>query len=434
MESNNSVVYEDGHILVVWAPKEGFSDTVFITFGDLLLKPDGKRFFAEKPLNKIGISSVGIVSKDNGWYQGESLLKAYNVVEGILKNFSNRILYGGSMGGYAAIKFSRLFSATHVLSLCPQWSLDPDEWGRDDFGFSEHFNASMRDMGIKKEDASGEIYVFTDRFDRNDFNHFLKIKENVRGVHYINVPFVGHEVTTVFAGTSRLLDIMKSLIFGDIISLIQISRHARKNFKSYVERLENIAIEKYPRLTAKRIIQNNVFPIRVRIIPVIISLLKKENKLEYARFLLNKLFEKTPISSREIDILFSSALMIGKNIVVMTAHGKILSVDVMSMRLAQCDISYQEWEFPIFLDPYNKTYLMSNIDSYDVVVHEINENKISLSRGVYGVSLKVDLLPAEGNKFHMKYNGLYLCAEPSGAVGFNRTHPAAWEEFYFQVL
>ncbi|GBR43505.1 hypothetical protein [Neokomagataea thailandica] len=176
MESNKSILYEDDRILVVWSSEGYFSDTVFITFGDLLLKPDGKRFFAEKPLNKIGISSVGIVSKDNGWYQGDSLLKAYNVVESILKNFSNRILYGGSMGGYAAIKFSRLFSATHVLSLCPQWSLDPDEWGRGGFGFEEHFNDSMRGMGIKKEDVSGAVYVFTDRFDRNDFDHFLKIK------------------------------------------------------------------------------------------------------------------------------------------------------------------------------------------------------------------------------------------------------------------
>ncbi|MBR0558658.1 hypothetical protein [Neokomagataea anthophila] len=351
-----------------------------------------------------------------------------------MKNFSNRILYGGSMGGYAAIKFSRLFSATHVLSLCPQWSLDPDEWDRDDFGFDGHFNASMRGMGIKREDVSGEIYVFTDRFDQNDFNHFLKIKENVSNVHYINVPFVGHDVTTVFAGTSRLLDIVKYFISGDIISLIQISRNARKSFTSYVERVENIAIEKYPRLTAKRIIQNNVFPGYISLLPVIVSILKKENKLEYAIFLLNKFLEKTPINSCEIDILFSSALMIGKNIVVMTAHRKILSVDVMSMMLAQCDISYREWEFPILLDPYNKTYLMSKINSSSVVVHEINENKISLSRGVYGVSLKVDLLPAEGNKFHMKYNDLYLCAEPSGVIGFNRTHPAAWEEFYFQAL
>ncbi|GBR43502.1 hypothetical protein AA106556_0112 [Neokomagataea tanensis NBRC 106556] len=230
------------------------------------------------------------------------------------------------------------------------------------------------------------------------------------------------------------MDIVNSFRSGDNNSLIQISRHARKSFTYYAEKLENIAIAKYPHLAAKKLIQKHVLPGYIRLVPVVVSVLKKENRLEDARCFLNKLFEKTSINSRDIDTLFSSAFMLGKNIVIMTAHGKILSVDVMSMVLAQCDVSHREWEFPILVDPYNKTHLMTEINSSYFSVYDINGEKISLSRGVYDVSAEVNLLPSGGNKFYMKYNDLYLCAEPSGAVGFNRTHPMAWEEFYFKIL
>src|SRR5271168_4492658 len=100
------------------------SSFVLITFGDLIMLASGLNFFAEAPTTKSEISCVGIMAKKGNWYPVESLKAAATALASIIQGYDRRITYGGSMGGYAAIKFSRLLGATEVISLCPQWSID----------------------------------------------------------------------------------------------------------------------------------------------------------------------------------------------------------------------------------------------------------------------------------------------------------------------
>ena len=45
----------------------------------------------------------------------------FKAIEDLIAPFQKRIGYGGSMGGYAAIKYSKLLGLSRVVSLVPQF-------------------------------------------------------------------------------------------------------------------------------------------------------------------------------------------------------------------------------------------------------------------------------------------------------------------------
>ncbi len=126
-DSTNVIIYDDEEIRVMWSP--GADDVVLVTFGDLAILARDTRFFAETPLKKLGTAAVGIMAKRGNWYPSEHIKKASRAILDKINGYKVRILYGGSMGGYGAIKFSCLLRATHVIALCTQWSIDPLECG-----------------------------------------------------------------------------------------------------------------------------------------------------------------------------------------------------------------------------------------------------------------------------------------------------------------
>lgn len=402
-----------------------------ITFGDLLFKPNEKDFFAEKPLNKIGIAAIGIVAKSENWYQGGSVFKLYQKVESILMNYTNRVMYGGSMGGYAAIKFSKLFSATQVISFCPQWSLDPGEWGRNNFSFESYFNDSMRGMGIRRGDASGDIYIFVDK---NDHHHFSKIQDNIDKCYCVKVPFIGHHITTAFAGTSRLEDIIHAAIKKDLLSLYKISRHARKSFGYHVERLENFAIKKYPTISATKIINKEVVPSNSMVVPVVACVARDLGLFDYAKQIINEFFKRSGLSPDVLSTVFTASVILGKDIGMVTHQGKWLSLNVATMSLCQSDVNARSWEFPVYVDPNNTTQMIADVWGKKLGVHQISEGRFSIREIASTNDFVVEFIPAVGNKFYLKNNDRYLCVEPTGRVDFNRIHASAWEEFYFQMI
>jgi hypothetical protein len=133
------VAYDDANIAVLHVDR-GRSGPLFVTFSDLAFRPAPGRFSADTVAEALGYSVLGVVAKSPAWYPATSLRAAARSLEHRLRRDGPRVLYGGSMGGYAALKFSRLFHATHVLAMCPQVTIDPATCPAFDRRFSRYWN------------------------------------------------------------------------------------------------------------------------------------------------------------------------------------------------------------------------------------------------------------------------------------------------------
>ncbi len=168
------MVFEDAHLRVMFQP--GGSDMLLLTFGDAAVLADGTRFFADTVASKFGINCLGFMARAPNWYPASSMRAAARAVAYTLAAFGIRIFYGSSMGAYAAVKYSALLGATHVLTLCPQWSIDPAECGGNESGYRDFFRPEMAGMGVTGADMAGEITVFYDPGQRDDAYHYRMLE------------------------------------------------------------------------------------------------------------------------------------------------------------------------------------------------------------------------------------------------------------------
>ncbi len=241
-----SIVYEDDEIRLVWQP--GRTGYVLITFSDLVTPADGDRFYADTPVRKAGITALGVVAKRGNWFPAVNMQAARPVFERLLGPYASRVTYGGSMGGYAAIKFSRLLGATEAIALCPQWTLDAAEFEGGAPGWENYFTPTMRGMGIRAGDVSGQVFVFVDLFDPRDALHCRMIQQNCPGLQVINVPMVGHHITAALAGTQNLRDLIAACRARQVPDLIRLSRSLRRDIRLRLRVIAAKAISRHPSL------------------------------------------------------------------------------------------------------------------------------------------------------------------------------------------
>ena len=119
------VLYETDRYLVS-AGGEGAPIVTFQSYRE----DQGIEVYRNKPwgagfLEICGYSWVAIQPSFNDWYQSEEIAK---IAKRTKKHFGGRrpILYGSSMGGYAAYKYSALFNAIGWLSIVPQHEPNSD--------------------------------------------------------------------------------------------------------------------------------------------------------------------------------------------------------------------------------------------------------------------------------------------------------------------
>lgn len=65
--------------------------------------------------------------KQKSWFPQASMIELEKAISPILEGFKNIVGYGGSMGGYAAIKYSNLLNMNRVIAFVPQYSIDPEQ-------------------------------------------------------------------------------------------------------------------------------------------------------------------------------------------------------------------------------------------------------------------------------------------------------------------
>ena len=119
------IIFEDEQIRAIFL--RGSSDELIFSFGDLITRAKGLSINAEKSLLKHDFNVIGIMPKQKSWFPESSMRQMFAEIEDLIAPFKTRIGYGGSMGGYAAIKYSNLLDLKRVVALVPQYSINPDD-------------------------------------------------------------------------------------------------------------------------------------------------------------------------------------------------------------------------------------------------------------------------------------------------------------------
>lgn len=430
----STIIYDDEQIRVIWSP--GAHDMIVVSFGDLISPAFEKNFFAEKPLRKLSIPAIGIMSKSPNWYPKENIVLANDRISELIKRYRLRITYGGSMGGYAAIKYSRLFSATQVIALCPQWSLDIEECSGVNPGWQQYFRPSMKRMGVRKEDVSGDMFLFVDPFDRRDMMHLLNIKENSFGATHIKVPFVGHHVTSAFAGTSNLNGIIDACISNDLVRLHKISRETRRSYPYYLEKADEIIEKKFiGRLIESAISQPDFLRRKRHLFPLLLDYLKIKKGIESASEFFEKSFLTLGLAHKEAFLLcLWAADLLGKKVSIRTHHGTILCYDVSKNSVGQAVFNRRSWEVPIAIKASGQlAYLYVMLGNYKIYVKDVDGDHLAVCDDSNPEQKCFELIFSDNGSFFVRHGEEYLCAEPGGKVAFNRRNASAWEKFYLKL-
>ena len=232
------IIFEDEQIRAIFL--RGSSDELIFSFGDLITRAKGLSINAEKSLLKHDFNVIGIMPKQKSWFPESSMRQMFAEIEDLIAPFKTRIGYGGSMGGYAAIKYSNLLDLKRVVALVPQYSINPDdvEDPRYNMFFHAELNANMK---IQPQDVSAEreYIVVYDPYCPEDRAQYVKLEQVLPHMHTLNLPFTGHDAIAVLASSELLYDFL--LHDFDATYFYQKIRQVKKNSKFYYRKvIENL--------------------------------------------------------------------------------------------------------------------------------------------------------------------------------------------------
>ncbi|CAN7447898.1 hypothetical protein [Rhizobium sp. LjRoot258] len=218
-------IFSDENLEVIHRP--GSSPYLLVTFNEMEMKANGSRFWAQRFCEKADISALGFISRRPNWFPAASVVKAVEAAAPILRAAPERILYGHSQGGYAALRYRGRFNASVAIAFCPQVSIDP-KVAPFDGRFARHFSPDLHaNMGIAPDHAAGRAYLFFDPFHAVDHRHAARIATLQERTHLVPVHMTGHGTVRAFAGTERALSLIEACRGDDLRGLRALARSAR---------------------------------------------------------------------------------------------------------------------------------------------------------------------------------------------------------------
>ncbi|EGF93122.1 expE8 [Asticcacaulis biprosthecium C19] len=245
------IIYDDSEVQVL--KYDGKSDFALVTFGSLNSLADGVNFFGKIVGQKANMTVIGFMAKRPNWYPDAQMASAIRSIEPDLSKFAHRVTYGSSMGGYGALKYSRMLNADAALALCPQWSIDPSLVGEFDQRYVDHFTPGRTGTPIEGQDLCAEAFVFADPRYGPDHQHAVRMK----GATYITMPFVQHHVAGVLAGTNSCIALVTAALARDPNQIKSLSTALRRQSPRRIVEIIKASVKTHPQW-AQRIFDNQM--------------------------------------------------------------------------------------------------------------------------------------------------------------------------------
>lgn len=434
------IVHDDEEIRVVWHP--GQSAFVLITFDDSQCHAAAHGFFADAPARKAGIATLGVVAKRPNWYPRPNMLAARDAMLDLLAPYRLRIAYGGSMGGYAAIKFSRMLGATQVIALCPQWSIDSDECHGIDPGWQQHFVGGMAGMGIRRDDVAGAVFVFADDTDPTERFHRRRIAQAVGAVHGINVPLVGHHVTSIFAGTQNLLELIGGCIAADLPALYRFSRRHRRGSQVWRSAAVAAFIRRWPGQAGALIARQALHDPQILqsdpgyFLTGLRHLLRAGRTAEAMAFY-DKCRDAAPDPIAQLQVCAYLGRATGRAVAIETTHRTLLLYRLDQRTCAHRPACPDDLHVPIraeLLGGSAALFVVLGATRFFLGVDDRRNLVIASDGATAGGRYPFQIAPATQGHFTLSFAGRHLSAEPDGRMVCDREAPDRWEQFQFGTI
>ena len=193
--------------------------------------------------------------KDKSWFPQASMQAMLDAIAELIAPFEQRIAYGGSMGGYAAIKYSNALDVQRAVAMVPQYSIDPEDMkdARYNMFYQPELNGEMR---ITKADVSEdrEYIIIYDPHYAQDRAHYHKLREVLPPHHVLHLAFTNHDAIAVLASSELVNDFL--LHEFDASYFYQKMRRVKKNSKFYYRKVIENLLPRH-RMALGRILKNN---------------------------------------------------------------------------------------------------------------------------------------------------------------------------------
>jgi hypothetical protein len=173
--------------------------------------PFGFGFFEKHDMETYFITQ----NKSNQWWHTPEIEEIARILRN-RKAVSGKkiILYGSSMGGYAACHFRNIFQADIALALAPQIFVDKKYFSdekRWEFDINK-IQENIRFDEIKNINAqNAELFIFTDSLhslDKLHVEYLLHVREVLSPLTIINIPYSNHDVARLLAQTGVIQQLL----------------------------------------------------------------------------------------------------------------------------------------------------------------------------------------------------------------------------------
>ena len=433
------LAYDDADIRVVFQP--GGSDVLLVTFGDAAILAHGQSFAADTLARKHGLSCLGFMAHRPHWYPVPAMRRALPHLAYTLKSFQRRLLYGSSMGGYAALKHARLLGATDVMAFAPQWSIDAAECAPEVPGYQECFVSSMAGMGIRAEDMAGRAAIFLDPGLASDSWHTREIVCRRPDTAVFHVHHTDHHPGPALAGADAMWGIMRAWLDGDRGRVVCAINQRRRQDPIRTRVLLDRAVGRHPDL-ALRAMEHAVrarggqgVDSRRHVGSLLAAALGRGD-LGAAQTILHRTAGSLPAVRADVlrqDLGAMSGQLGSVPAGLLTAHGGELCYDAVRGALVAHSHLHPRppWCHTATLGQAGDDVLLA-VAAQDRVLACALDKFGQIELATVGDADRDTLIRARNigpGLFTLQLGGRYVCALPDGAVRHDREQANAWEVF-----
>jgi len=190
----------------------------------------GRNFFQSRK-----ISCIYVIPTWNHWYQYEYVKDAIDLIRLFCKKFKKVVVYGVSMGGYAALKYSNYLECSDVISISPQAAVTGEK-AEFDKRFSQFWEKIefKSDAWLSEANQPMNTTVIYDRHHDLDNRHAEIVSSNIRHAKMVSLTFSGHEVFAVLNEAGILSDFIFSLINSNSDHAQLLNLYRKNRYKSGV--------------------------------------------------------------------------------------------------------------------------------------------------------------------------------------------------------
>lgn len=183
------ILLDTGHVAALYQKRAG--ETLIVSFAPRQERPS---IWGQAFLGRFGVSLLGLTDYHASWFPEQDMAQILPRLEGLLAGYRRVVLYGFSMGAYAALKYSGRLRASVTLAFSPQFSIEPGRVGHFDHRRARLFHRpELHDgMHIAPGDLGGQALLFLDPLFREDASHAALIAQ-AGPVACVPTPFSRHD-------------------------------------------------------------------------------------------------------------------------------------------------------------------------------------------------------------------------------------------------